>query len=130
LAYVKWLKGEKEEAMSLFHEQMKRDQETQRDLRGYGAWNTRNYYYDLGIVNAFIGNKEEAYMLLDSAANYGWFELWWADKDPLLNGIRQEERFQAIIRKKREEANKRKSAFKEVMSEPQVKKQLKWFFDR
>ncbi len=130
LAYVKWLKGEKEEAMSLFHEQMKRDQETQKGLRGYGVWNTRNYYYDLGIVNAFLGNKEEAYMLLDSAANYGWFTLWYVDNDPLLDGIRQEERFQAIVRKKMEEADRRKNAYKEVMSEPQVKKQLKWFFDK
>ena len=130
LAYVKWLKGEKEKAMSLFQEQMKLDKETQKGLRGYGVWNARVYYYDLGIVNAFLGNREEAYMWLDSAANYGWFELWTAEHDSLLNGIRHEERFQAIIRKKREEADMEKNAFKEVMSEPEVKKQIKWFFDK
>ena len=132
LAYVKWLKGEKEEAMSLFQEQMKRDQEILKGLRGYGAWNIGYYYYTLGIVYAFLGNKEEAYMWLDSAANHGYVGLWILDYleiDPLLDGIRQEERFQAILRKKRGEADMIKNAYKEVMSEPEVREQLKWFFD-
>jgi TolB-like protein/Tfp pilus assembly protein PilF len=132
LGYVKWLKGEKEEAMSLFQEQLKLDKETQKGLRGYGTWNTRAYYYDLGIVNAFLGNKEEAYMWLDSAANHRGLGLWILvgfEIDPLLDGMRQEERFQAILRKKRDEADMIKNAYKEVMSEPEVREQLKWFFD-
>jgi len=132
LAYVKWLKGEKEEAMALFQEQLKRDRETQKGLRGYGVWNTRMYLYDLGIVNAFLGNKEEAYMLLDSAANHRRLGLWiiiFLEIDPLLDGIRQEERFQAILKRKRGEADMIKNAYKEIMSEPEVREQLKWFFD-
>jgi TolB-like protein/Tfp pilus assembly protein PilF len=130
LAYIKWLKGEKEEAMSLFHEQLRRDQETQEGIRGYGIWNLRNYYYDMGAVNAFLGNNDKAYALLDSAANYGWFGLWYAERDPLLNGIRREDWFQDIMQKKKADINARNNAFKEVMDESDTRDIPDWFLNK
>ena len=130
LAYVKWLKGEKEEAMSLFREQMKLDTETMQGLRGFGAWNNKSYFYDLGAVHAFLGNKEEAYMMLDSAAKYGLFGLRVMDVDPLLDGIRDEERFQKMLDKENELLDLRREAYNRIIQDYESRGHLKWFFEQ
>jgi TolB-like protein/Tfp pilus assembly protein PilF len=129
LAYVKWLKGEKEEAMSLFREQMELDMETMKGLRGFGAWNNKSYFYDLGAVHAFLGNKEEAYMMLDSAAKYGLFGMVVITIDPLLDGIREEERFQMIFNKENELLDLRREAYNRIIQDYESRGHLQWFFE-
>jgi adenylate cyclase len=128
LAYVKWLKGEKEEAMSLFQEQMRLDRETMQGLRGFGAWNFKGYFYDLAAVNAFLGNKEEAYIMLDSAAKYGLFRLRVMDVDPLLDGIRDEERFQKMLDKENEITDLSRDAYRRIIEDYESRGHLQWFF--
>jgi tetratricopeptide (TPR) repeat protein len=128
LGHVKWLKGEKEEAMRLFQEQMKLDHETRMGLRGYGNWASKTYYYDLGVVNAFLGNREEAYLWLDSALNFGWFELFFSEQDPMLDGIRQEESFQDMVSIKRGKDLEARNAVREVLYQPEFMNQIEWFF--
>jgi len=130
LAYVKWLKGEKEEAMSLFREQMKLDRETMQGLRGFGAWNYKGYFYDLGAVHAFLGNKEEAYMMLDSAAKYGLFGIVTIRVDPLLDGIRDEERFQMMLKKENDIIDLKREAYRKIIKDYESRGHLQWFFEQ
>lgn len=115
LAYVKYLQGHEEEASALFEEQLRLDMEQQQGKRGYGAWSEGSYYYDLGVVNAFTGRIDEAILWLDSAAFKGFFVIPFVEKDPLLDEIRNDERFQAIYQQKEQEYMMLVNAFKEEM---------------
>jgi TolB-like protein/class 3 adenylate cyclase len=115
LAYINLEMGNDEDVQSLFEEQIQLDMEQQQGLRGYGAWRKGSHYYDLGAVNAFLGNTDEAIMWLDSAANYGFLEVSFANDDPLLDGIRKDERIQALLSKKEQENMMIINAFKEEM---------------
>jgi TolB-like protein/class 3 adenylate cyclase/Tfp pilus assembly protein PilF len=118
LAYVKSELGHEEaEVEKLFDEQMHLDMEQQQGLRGYGAWPKGSHYYDLGIVNAIKGNTDEAIMWLDSAASLGFLNVSFAKNDPMLEVIRGDDRFQAVISKKEQEHMMRVNAFKEVMKD-------------
>ncbi|MGD9328552.1 MAG: adenylate/guanylate cyclase domain-containing protein [Cyclobacteriaceae bacterium] len=114
-AYTNLEMGNDENVQSLFEEQMQLDMEQQQGLRGYGAWRRGSHYYDLGAVNAFLGNTDEAIMWLDSAANYGFLDISFANDDPLLDDIRKDDRFQALIAKKEQEHMMIVNAFKEEM---------------
>ena len=89
--------------------------EQQQGIRGYGAWRKGTHYYDLGAVNAFLGETDEAIMWLDSASNYGFLYVSFANDDPLLDGIRKDPRFQALMAKKEQENMMIVNAFKEEM---------------
>jgi tetratricopeptide (TPR) repeat protein len=115
LAYTNLKLGLEEGVQGLFEKQMQLDLEQQQGLRGYGAWRKGSHYYDLGAVNAFLGNTDEAIMWLDSAANYGFLDVSFANNDPLLDGIRKDERLQALIAKKEQEHMMTVNALKEEM---------------
>jgi tetratricopeptide (TPR) repeat protein len=114
-AYTLFKLGREEAAHALFEEQIRLDMEQQQGLRGYGAWSEGSYYYDLGIVNAFLGNTEEAIIWLDSAATKGYFAVSFVKTDPLLDGIRTDKRFQALVSKKEQEYTMLVNAVKEEM---------------
>ena len=97
LAYVKWLEGDQDQAMELFNEQMQLDLETQQRLRGFGTLYRGSHFYNLGAINAFLGNKGEAYAWLDSASSNGFFNLWNIENDPLLEPIRHDPQFKQLI---------------------------------
>jgi len=115
LAYIKVELGQDEGTNELFEEQIRLDMEQQQGIRGYGAWTEGSHYYDLGIVNAYLGNSDEAIIWLDSAASLGYFNAYFAKNDPLLDGIRKDERFQAIMGKKEQEHMMLINAYKEEM---------------
>jgi len=115
LAYTKIEMGQSEGAQELFEEQLRLDMEQQQGLRGYGAWHEGTHYYDLGVINAYLGNIDDAIMWLDSAARFGFLDPSFAKDDPLLDGIRKDERFQAIISKKEQEHMMLVNAYKEAM---------------
>jgi len=117
LAYIYWLEDNKEQARELFEEQMSLDIERQQGLRGYGAWSRGSYYYDLAAVNAFLGNKEEAYAWLDSTYNKGFGSVWLLKNDPLFNNIRQERNFQRIIRQLQDKSDKIINAFNQILKD-------------
>jgi adenylate cyclase len=121
-AYILMKQGKEEEATALFEEQKRLDMEQHQGLRGYGAWSEGSYYYDLGAVNAFLGNTEEAIIWLDSAAIKGFFNVSFIKKDPLLDGIRSDERFQALISKKEQDQMMLVNALEEEMKK--LKKDL------
>jgi len=115
LGYVIHLQGDENGANDLFYEQMQLDLERQKGIRGYGAWSKGGFYYDLGAVNAFLGNKDEAILWLDSASRFGFFDLGTALNDPLLDNIRKDDRFQALVSEKEQEKMMMVNAFKDEM---------------
>lgn len=117
LAYVYWKMGDKEKANELFMEELHLDLEMQQGKRGFGAWSKGSFYYDLAIVNAFLGNREEAYSWLDSAKTKGFFSLWHLQNDPLLENIRHESRFRQIVRELKAKKEEEINAYREVLNE-------------
>ncbi|MFI5157157.1 MAG: hypothetical protein ACHQEM_13280, partial [Chitinophagales bacterium] len=97
LAYIKWQRGEKEEAKKLFDEQLRLDREAITHKTKIGVWENGSEAYDYAIVNAFLGNKSLAYQWLDTALVKGFYVKWLLEKDPLLSGIRSEKRFQDYV---------------------------------
>ena len=58
-------------------------------------------HYDLGAIYAFMSEKEKAYQYLDEFNKKKFYSLGWislAKHDPFFNSIRNEERFQSILR--------------------------------
>jgi adenylate cyclase len=117
LGYVRYLQGDTVSAVNLMKEQLKRDLERQQELRGYGAWMSRGFYYDLAATNSFLGNREEALNWLDSAYHRGFVSLWYLKNDPLLKNIRKAPEFQRIQNELADRQQKRTRAFKKVIEE-------------
>jgi TolB-like protein/class 3 adenylate cyclase len=115
LAFTRSKMGQEEDVLDLFEEQIRLDMEQTQGLRGYGAWSEGTHYYDLGIVNAYLGRTEEAIIWLDSAATLGFFNVNFAKQDPLLDPLRDDRWFQAIISNKEQEHMMLVNAFKEEM---------------
>jgi len=112
LGYVKYLKGDSVLARELVEEQRKLDLERHQNLRGYGSWVSRGYFYDLACSNAFLGHRDEALMWLDSAYHQGFINLWYLENDPLLNSIRDEDEFVRIKDDLMERRSRQTDAFK------------------
>ncbi|MCZ6898952.1 MAG: hypothetical protein O7F74_01810, partial [Bacteroidetes bacterium] len=124
LGYVRWLQGDKKQAMKLFEEQMELDLGTIENQKsgpmGYG------HFYDLAVVNAFLGNTEEAYRWLDSTIiKNRFFGLWTVENDPLLESIRGDERFQSILAEKKKQEALKDEAFRKLVREREASEQLK-----
>jgi len=117
LGYVRYLQGDTLAAVRLMKEQRKLDLERQQKIRGYGTWMNRGFYYDLAATNAFLGNREEALMWLDSAYHRGFVNLWYLENDPLLENIREAPEFRRIQNELADRQEKRAGAFKKVIEE-------------
>lgn len=117
LGYVRYLQGDAASAMRLMKEQLQLDIERQQQVRGYGAWVDRGFYYDLAATNAYLGNREEALIWLDSAYHRGFANLWYLQNDPLLNNIRKAPEFQRIQQELAERQQEQARAFKKVVEE-------------
>jgi TolB-like protein/AraC-like DNA-binding protein/tetratricopeptide (TPR) repeat protein len=99
IGYYLWQKGRTKEAKYYFDKQIKIDLESIR----LGRWNAiqRGAHFDLAGVYAFLGEKEKAYYYLDEVNKNHSFPIWWINlfkHDPLFNPIRQEPRFQKILK--------------------------------
>jgi len=111
LGYVLWQLGENEEAIQLFNEQMERDK-YMLEVNQY----TRGEYYDLAIVNAFLGNKEEAFYWLDQLLEtkpYDVFDYRFLLQEPMFESIREDKRFIAVINKMKDYMLKEKKKFEQ-----------------
>ncbi len=98
IGYVYWQNGYREEAKYYFNEQIRYGEESIKLGREYA--NSKGAHYDLADVYAFFGDKVKAYQYLDEVNKKHTFPLWWiilVKRDPLLDSIREEERFQNIL---------------------------------
>jgi tetratricopeptide (TPR) repeat protein len=99
IAYSFWQVGRKKEAKYYFDQQIKIGLESIKLRR----WNSiqKGAHFDLAEVYAFLGDKEKAYYYLDEVNKNKSFPLWWVtlfNFHPLLDPIRQEPRFQKILK--------------------------------
>jgi TolB-like protein/Flp pilus assembly protein TadD len=117
LGYVRLLQGDTSSAINLIQEQRKQDIERYREVRGYGAWMSGGFYYDLATTNAYLGNREEALAWLDSAYQKGFINSWYLENDPLLANIRNDDQFRRIQAKFEVEHQKQINAFKNAIEE-------------
>jgi len=123
LGYVKDLQGDTVSATSLIKEQLTLDLERHQNLRGYGAWINRGYYYDLAGSYAYLGNQQEALAWLDSTYQRGFINLWYLENDPLLGNIRNTAEFRRIKNNLTDRQQKRSRAFKKAIEENQALQQ-------
>jgi len=99
IGYYLWQTGRKKEAEFYFDQQIKICEESIE----LGRWNARKKgaHFDLAEVYAFLGDKEKAYYYLDEVNKNHAFPLWWVilfKHEPLLEPVRQEPRFQKILK--------------------------------
>jgi len=100
LAYVLWQTGQMEEALKLFNEQIHQNLDIiengiETDVRGEAN--------DLAGIYAFLGDEKEALKWMQMSADIGFLPIGLLDRDPLFNGIRQNDQFKKIIAQKKEE---------------------------
>jgi adenylate cyclase len=117
LGYVKYLQGDRDEAMRLMQEQLQLDLDRHRKLRGYGAWTEGGFYYDLAATYAFLGRKQEALAWLDSTYRMGFINLWYLQNDPLLESIRGEPEAERIAKELENRQKELRKAFEKAIEE-------------
>jgi len=111
LGYVLWQLGEKEEAVQLFNEQMERDK-YMLEVNKY----SRGEYYDLAVVNAFLGNKEEAFSWLDQLMEikpYDVFDYRFLLQETMFESIREDRRFIEVVDKMKDYVLKERTKYEQ-----------------
>ena len=99
IAYAFWMSGDKKEAEYYFNLQKKIGLESIE--KGREIASRMVAYYDLAAVYTFEGDKENAYKYLEELYNKKVFASWWVNfinNDPLFDNIRNEPRFQAVVK--------------------------------
>ena len=92
MGFIFWKMNHKEKAEQLFTISQTQDQETLH--QGSEWWGVA---YDLAALNAVQGNREESYKWLETAIDNGFRFYSWAQIDPLLERLREEEKFKTIM---------------------------------
>jgi len=92
LGHVLWSTGQQDKAQELFNHSLQLDQ-SELD-QGNQTYFPR---YDMACLNAVQGNKEEAYEWLKKAIEAGWRQSHVALKDPLLENLHNDARFQQMM---------------------------------
>jgi len=98
IGYVYYQLGRFEEAQRFFEHQISYSERSIQLSRFYAQGKAAQY--DLAATLAFLGDKDEAYRRLDEFNTLGYFGLnmiSWVEGDPLLTGIKNEDRFQKIL---------------------------------
>jgi len=94
-AYTLWKLGKKEEAKKYFQEEVERDL---RLIEENVQTSVYYSYYDLAGVNAFLGNKDEAYHWLNKILeSNSWGPPHYLLVDPLFDNLKGEDRLKDYI---------------------------------
>jgi adenylate cyclase len=97
LGFTLWKTGEREEADALFREL--REFVAREIQRGMDVPAAR---YNLAAVSAIQGEKAEALRWLEEAVELGWSDHIWLSRDPLLENLRDDVRFQRLVERNRQ----------------------------
>jgi tetratricopeptide (TPR) repeat protein len=128
LGYIRWQRGDKTEAKTLFKEELKLDSARVLGKTGIGSWgDVRNVYYDLAITHAFMGNKESAHKCFDELFKRGipsWM-FWYLENDLMLTEFRKEPRFIEFFKKFEKQKQFRIDAMKAAINRYEAGKELK-----
>ncbi len=99
IGYAYWKVGKSEEAEYYFNLQKKIGLES--ISKGRYQTSRMTAYYDLAAVYAFQGDKENAFKYLEELYKKKVFGVWWVQfikEDPLFDSIRNEPKFQAVVK--------------------------------
>jgi TolB-like protein/Tfp pilus assembly protein PilF len=99
IGYAFWQIGKYKEAEYYLNQQIKFDEESIK--LGREIAQSKIAYYDMAGAYAFLGDKAKAYKCLDEFNKMNFFQFWlisYAKHDPLFDSIRNEERFQKILK--------------------------------
>ena len=99
IGYGLWVVGKQKEAEYYFNKQIEYDLKIIKAGRLDSSMKTA--HYDLAAAYVMKGDKKKAYQYLDEFNKKKSFPLWWVNlikHDPLFNSIREEPRFQAIVK--------------------------------
>ncbi len=99
VGYAFWKVGRYDEANKFFNQQIRNSLESIKLKRRMAEY--KGAYYDLAATYAFLGDKQKSYQYLSEFNKKKFYSLNWvslAKHDPLFNSIRNEERFQAVLR--------------------------------
>jgi len=99
IGYIFYKMGRVKEADDYFKLQIKYSEESIKLKRFYSQ--NKNAQYDMAAAFAFLGDKEKAYKHLDEFNTMNFFGLMlysFVKNDPLFASIRNEDRFQKILR--------------------------------
>jgi len=94
-----WMVGEKDIAQKYFDKQIEIGENS--IAKGREISGTKEAHYDLAATYAFLGQKDKAYQYLEEFDKVKTYPIWWVTlikNDPLFESIRNEERFQEIVR--------------------------------
>ena len=105
LAYVLWKQGKHSEAEKLFLEEMDR---LERVIQSGQQTEFKGEFYDLAGINAFLGKREVALKWLKRAAKEGFFEPELMLRDPLFDGIRDENQYLELLQESQAEEEQKK----------------------
>ena len=99
MGYVLWMTGRKEEAQHYFQEMI---YHCKRHIEINSSYGRRAASFDLAGIHAFIGGKDSAYYYLEEFSRTNAQILILLNflkfSDPLFESIRQEDRFQKLLR--------------------------------
>jgi len=130
LAYLLLKKGRKDEAIVYANKQIQLDLGKLRGLRGYGVFGGKgNSYYDLAASFSLLGDKEKGIQYLDSAWNFGQRWPQGYREDPLLDNLRDDKRFQTILKKSENHEKYVSNAYQEALNNSETAKRVKSMID-
>lgn len=92
LAYIYWKTDQKEEARKMFSQSLEFAQKLLD--QGNESWEIP---YDMAVIHAVQGNKNEAYLWLKKAIDAGWREYHLELRNPLLENLHNEEQFKQMM---------------------------------
>ncbi len=99
IGYAFWQVGKQKEAVDYFNQQIKYSQESIKLERNSAQ--TKSAQYNLASTYAFLGDKSKAYFYLDELNKSEFYPLVRVilfKHDPMFKSIRNEERFQKILK--------------------------------
>ena len=92
LGYLLWKEGKHQEADEFFRQSLQLDRENL--VEGDQGFDVP---YDLAAIHAVQGNKPEAYQWLQRAIDAGWLYYDLGIQDPMLENLREDEKFKQMM---------------------------------
>jgi protein kinase/serine/threonine-protein kinase len=94
LGYILWKTGHQEEARNMFNQSLQLARKAIEKGNEYPG-----VPINIAIINSIQGKKSEAYKWLEKAIDAGWRQYAWSLKDPLLENLHSDDRFQKMMAK-------------------------------
>jgi TolB-like protein/Tfp pilus assembly protein PilF len=128
LGFAKWMNGEKDEGRKIM--ELHRDSLLmnikREELLEFGS----GKYYDLALIYAVLGQKEEALAYLRESRDHekegAFYRLEYLLTDPMLNNLREEPEFQEMLEASKTEQEEITRIFHDKLKEYHARKELKW----